>query len=136
VTLSEQTIHSLINSAIAVQQLAHAPYSHFKVGAALLCENDMMVVGCNVENCSYSLSICAERTALSSAVAQGLKDFRAIAIVGGDSSVPPCGACRQVLSEFNREMLLILASDPDSYRIVSLSDIYPAPFTASFLERL
>lgn len=92
----------LLNQADAVAQRAYAPYSHFRVGAALLCADGSVVTGCNVENRSFGLTICAERNAIAKALSLGKREFVAIAVSCPDSDVPvpPCGACRQVLSEF------------------------------------
>ena len=95
------TSNELLRVAVSAAKQAHAPYSNFKVGAALLCDDGTVFPGCNVENASYGLTNCAERTAVFSAVAAGNKIFAAMAIVADGESVPyPCGACRQVLSEF------------------------------------
>ena len=92
----------LLETAAKAAQKAHAPYSNYKVGAALLCFDGTVVAGCNVENASYGLSNCAERTALFAAVAEGHRNFAAMAIVADGESMPvPCGACRQVLAEFS-----------------------------------
>jgi len=91
----------LLAMAAEARHNAHAPYSEYRVGAALLAEDGSVTTGCNVENASYGLTICAERVAIGSAVADGHTAFAAIAIVAGDGPHPyPCGACRQVLSEF------------------------------------
>jgi cytidine deaminase len=92
---------ALITAACEAFKHAHAPYSRYRVGAALLCADGSVVKGCNVENASYGLTNCAERTALFAAIANGTTDFMAIAIAASDSPAPfPCGACLQVLSEF------------------------------------
>ena len=95
----------LLNAARAMRERAHAPYSHFAVGAALLTKRGKVFTGCNVENISFSLTICAERNAVFSAVAAGEQEFAKIAIVA-DSKTPvtPCGACRQVLAEFSADL--------------------------------
>ncbi len=101
----------LLEQARAAAERAYSPYSSFRVGAALLCQDGSVVTGCNVENASYSLSVCAERNALFSAVNQGKRDFLAIAIyVDDDEIFPPCGACRQVLAEFNPRLQILYAN--------------------------
>ncbi|MCL2833896.1 MAG: cytidine deaminase [Treponema sp.] len=92
----------LYQKAQIAAQAAYVPYSHFRVGAALLGDDNKVYTGCNVENRSYGLTICAERTAVTKAVSEGCRSFKALAIATPDSAVPvgPCGACRQVLSEF------------------------------------
>lgn len=125
---------ALIQQALQAMKNAYAPYSHFQVGAALLTESGAVVEGCNVENCSYGLTICAERTAAVSAVAQGLVDWKAIAIasVGG---VAPCGACRQFLAEFapNLTILLVDSTSEKPTISVSLTDLLPNSFTPARL---
>jgi cytidine deaminase len=125
----------LIRLALQAMQRAYAPYSHFHVGAALLTENGTLVLGCNVENCSYGLTICAERTAAVSAVAQGLSDWRAIAIasVGG---VAPCGACRQFLAEFAPDLIILLVDSTGEKPVVTLSltELLPNSFTPARLR--
>jgi cytidine deaminase len=98
----------LVEAAWQVRQLAYAPYSNFQVGAALLAADGRIFVGCNVENLSYGLTNCAERVAVGAAVAAGVREFVAVAVVA-DTAVPisPCGACRQVLAEFGVERILL-----------------------------
>ena len=95
-------IEQLIEAAMEASQQSYAPYSRFRVGAALLCEDGSIVRGANVENRSYGLTICAERSAIACAVTQGHRRFRAAAVYSPDAEypIPPCGACRQVMSEF------------------------------------
>jgi cytidine deaminase len=120
----------LIDAAVRVRANAHAPYSHFQVGAAVLTASGDVFSGCNVENASYGLTICAERAAVSAAVAAGHKQIRAVAVAtaGGHS---PCGACRQVLSEFGPAMdvLLVDADEPQKVRRTSLDKLLPEQFS-------
>lgn len=118
----------LVARAAKAKKRAYAPYSNFRVGAALLATNGTIVEGCNVENSSYSLTICAERNAVFHAVARGLTDFRSIAISSDDPDfLPPCGACRQVLSEFNPTMEIILTTATGKSRVTSLDALFPLP---------
>ncbi len=122
---------ALRDSAQQARTNAWAPYSRFPVGAALLTNCGKIFAGCNVENASSGLTICAERTAVCAAVAQGHREFSAIWITL--SGLPlPCGACRQFLSEFNPQLLLILdsadATKDSSPRLVLLSELFPQPF--------
>lgn len=99
---------ALIAAAIRAREHAHAPYSNFAVGAALLCEDGSVFTGCNVENLSFGLTMCAERVAVGAAVAAGKKAFRCIAIAADtEQAISPCGACRQVLAEFNPGLAII-----------------------------
>lgn len=101
----------LLQQAKNAAKQAYSPYSGYRVGAALLCENGNIHTGCNVENASYSLSICAERNAVFKAVSEGDRNFSAIAIyVDSEEIFPPCGACRQVLAEFNPRMQILYAN--------------------------
>lgn len=126
---------TLVEVALAARRRAHAPYSGFDVGAALLCEDGTIIEGCNVENASYGLCICAERTAISTAVAQGRKKFRAIAISTSSSPPsPPCGMCRQVMAEFCDD-LPIVCVNPDGERVrTTLKKIFPGTFTPALLR--
>lgn len=131
--LKTQQIDKLVRHAIDARDQAYAPHSHFYVGAALMMYDERIVVGCNVENASYSLSVCAERVAASAAVAAGYRHWRAIAVasVGG---VTPCGACRQFLAEFGMDVTVILVDVIDgSRRILKLSKLLPDAFDASSL---
>lgn len=112
---------------MAARQHAYAPYSHFRVGAALLAGDGTIYVGCNVENASYGLTVCAERNAVAHAVASGARDFVAILVVT-ENGVTPCGACRQVLAEFNPQMAVILVDGVGNRRAYSLADLLPAAF--------
>jgi cytidine deaminase len=121
---------TLLQRARGVAERAYAPYSNFKVGAALLTSDGSVVLGCNVENASYGMSICAERSAVVSMIAMGHLDPVAIAVVGGRSGTPcpPCGACRQVLAEFNPDMLVVLES-PNRIIVMNVNELLPLSFS-------
>lgn len=114
---------------------AYAPYSEFKVGAALLAEDGTVFRGCNVENAAYGPSNCAERTAIFKAVSEGQREFTAICIVGGKAGVlesftPPCGVCRQVMAEFCHpdKFKIILAVSDEEFHIYTLAELLPMGF--------
>ena len=125
----------LLAEARAVRANAYAPYSNFQVGAALLADDGRVFTGVNVENASYGLTTCAERTAMSTAVAAGARGFRAIAVVGPEDDVacPPCGSCRQILHELGSGMVVVMASAGGAPLERRLSDLLPGAFGA---ERL
>lgn len=119
----------LIASAKAVRLKAYAPYSRFAVGAAILLDSGEIVSGCNVENASYGISLCAERNAMAAVVARGSGKPLAIAVVGEEGRIcPPCGACRQFLAEFNPRMSIVL-EDKDGLTIYMLEDLLPVYFS-------
>lgn len=121
--------HLLVEKAIAARKNAYASYSHFAVGAAILGESAKIYTGCNVENSSFGLTVCAERAALFHGIAQGEKSFKAIALVTDtENPVPPCGACRQVLAEFNPAITVIMATVRGKRNIQSLRELLPMPF--------
>ncbi len=132
---------TLIQNAIKMLDYSYVPYSHFHVGAALLTSEDEIYTGCNIENASYGPSNCAERTAFFKAVSEGKKSFKAIAVVGGPDGVikdfcPPCGVCRQVMSEFCKpDFEVILAKSPDDYIVKKLEEILPFSFGAEDMEK-
>ncbi len=128
-TLDKSTVNKLIASAIKAQQMAYAPYSKFRVGAALLTADGQIITGCNVENSAYGLCNCAERTAIFKAVSEGQRAFRAIAIVG-DSDAPcaPCGACRQVMVEFAPQMQVIMANPKGEFEAMTAAELLPKFF--------
>lgn len=131
--MTEQEIQKLIDRAIAAQEKTYSPYSHFGVGAALVCEDGSIYEGCNIENASYGLTNCAERTAIFKAVSEGHTKFKALAVVA-DTEGPcaPCGACRQVISEFEISQI-ILANLKGNYRVVSLDELLPFRFGSDSL---
>jgi cytidine deaminase len=119
---------SLLEAAATARSHAYAPYSRFAVGAAVLTKSKKIFAGSNVENVSLGLTICAERAAVASAVANGERELTAVGIIA-DASVPPlpCGACRQVLAEFNPEMLIVTSTTAGQIETVKLSDLLPRP---------
>ena len=118
----------LLAAARAVRERAYAPYSHFLVGAALRAENGQVFVGCNVENASYGATICAERSAILAMVAAGQRAITSIAVfTDADTIAMPCGVCRQVISEFQRDAQLLVAN-PRQQRVLGFSEIFPEPF--------
>ena len=122
------SLRALYTRAQQARDLAYAPYSKFYVGAAILLEDGTIVAGCNVENASLGLSLCAERVAMVKSISEGKKRPLAVAVAGIEGVLcSPCGACRQFLSEFNGEMLVILA-DGDALVVHSLADILPLQF--------
>jgi cytidine deaminase len=127
--LSQNEVDLLLAAAHEAREMAYAPYSKFQVGAALLLKNGTIVKGANIENASYGLAICAERVAVTTAMVSGERDFVAMAVVS-PSSPPgaPCGACRQVLSEFAPELPLLLANEKGDVTHTSLKEIFPAQF--------
>ncbi|MGE5316187.1 MAG: cytidine deaminase [Acidobacteriota bacterium] len=119
----------LIERAAAAKERAYAPYSNFRVGAALLADDGTIFEGCNVENSSYGLTICAERNAIFQAAMHGKRRIAAVAVASDDASfITPCGACRQVIAEFgNGSTEIILTTPGGQYRSVKLSKLFPTP---------
>lgn len=125
----------LIETATAARENAHAPFSHFKVGAALLTTNDEIVTGCNVENASYGLTLCAERVAIFKAISEGVKKFAKICVVADtDALTPPCGACRQIIWEFCGDVEVLMANLQGDLATFQMSELLPKAFDASFLD--
>lgn len=126
---------ALLERARAARDMAYAPYSQFNVGAALMTTSGEVILGCNVENASFGLTICAERTAMVSAVAAGHRDFRAVAIVSSHAMAAakapcsPCGACRQFMAEFSPAMEIILETDTGGIQALTLSELLPHQFS-------
>ena len=130
------TAEQLMDRARAAMTHAYAPYSHYMVGAALLCADGTVYEGCNIENASYTPTVCAERTAIFKAIYDGHRDFSAIAVCGGKEGVitgffPPCGVCRQVMGEFCGPDFKIYMIGPEgSSRTVTLSQLLPFGFNS------
>ena len=127
--MTELEIQKLMDCAIKARENAYSPYSHFAVGAALLCEDDTLYEGCNIENASYGLTNCAERTAIFKAVSEGHIKFKALAVVA-DTEGPcaPCGACRQVMAEF-KIPLIIMGNLMGNIKIVTIEELLPFSFS-------
>jgi cytidine deaminase len=124
----------LIAAALAVRERAHAPFSKFKVGAALEDSSGRIHSGCNVENATYGLTMCAERVAIFKAISEGAREFTRIVVAAdSDSLTPPCGACRQLLWEFCGDIEVILVNPRGARESMRLKDLFPRPFDASFL---
>jgi cytidine deaminase len=124
----------LISCARRARENAYAPYSNFKVGAALLTAKGRVFTGCNVENATYGLTVCAERVAIWKAISEGEREFSAIAIVSSsEAPAPPCGACRQLLWEFCGDVDVILANTGGATRCFRMAELFPSPFDRDFL---
>ncbi|MCB0046269.1 MAG: cytidine deaminase [Caldilineaceae bacterium] len=123
----------LVEHALIARRRAYAPYSGYAVGAALLTTDGAVIYGCNVENASYPATICAERVALTSAVAQGKRDFAAIAVATQNAG-SPCGICRQVMAELGPEMRVYLADAAGNFSVTSVAELLPDSFTGSDLR--
>ena len=132
--------NELVKTAIEMTKRSYVPYSHFHVGAALLDKSGKVWTGCNIENAAYGPSNCAERTAVFKAVSEGAREFEAIAVVGGPEGAdgnpeikdfcPPCGVCRQVLSEFcDRNFKIILANGKGEQKVFTLGELLPESFS-------
>ena len=130
----------LARLAIKARNFSYSPYSGCKVGAALLSSSGKVFTGCNIENSSFSATVCAERTAFFKALSEGEKEFKMIAVAGGRSDniegeFPPCGVCRQVMAEFcSPEFVIILATGKDSYKKYFLSELLPQAFSPGYLN--
>ncbi len=124
----------LASAALAARENAHAPYSHFRVGAALEDASGRVHTGCNVENATYGLTLCAERVAVFKAISEGARQFRRIAIAADTETLtPPCGACRQILWEFCGDIEITLLNPRGKTETLQLKDLFPRAFDASYL---
>jgi cytidine deaminase len=132
--MTDQERATLIAAATAAREHAHAPYSKFRVGAALRTASGHIFTGCNVENATLGLTICAERVAVFKALSEGERSFNAVAVVtDADVLTPPCGACRQILWEFCGDAEVILANLKGQVALHRISALFPKPFDRSFL---
>lgn len=130
----------LMTAAEKAREGAYSPYSDFKVGAALLTKRGKVYVGCNIENASFTPTVCAERVAFFEAVKNGERDFAAIAIVGGKAGdnptfCAPCGVCRQVMAEFCQKDFRILLGTKENFKAYSLEELFPASFSPEDLKK-
>jgi cytidine deaminase len=124
----------LVAAARAARENAHAPYSNFRVGAALRAKSGIVYTGCNVENATYGLTVCAERVAIFKAISEGERGFDAIAVVTDTERLtPPCGACRQIIWEFCGDVEIILGNLKGRTETHRTSELFPKPFDSSFL---
>ena len=129
------TAGELLDAARAARLHAHAPFSRFRVGAALETADGRVITGCNVENASYGLTLCAERVAVFKAVSEGYRNFVRVAVVADtEEPTPPCGACRQILWEFGGDLEVILGSLTEEKSRHRLTDLLPHPFDARLLS--
>jgi len=132
--VSKELASDLAAAALAAREHAHAPFSKFRVGAALEDDSGRVHTGCNVENATYGLTMCAERVAVFKAVSEGGRRFRRIAIAADTETLtPPCGACRQILWEFCGDIEILLCNPRGKSESLRLSDLFPRAFDASFL---
>ena len=126
----------LIRQALAAREKAYTPYSHFKVGAALLAKNGKVYTGCNIENASYGLSNCAERTTIFKAVSEGKKEFDYLVVTGDtDGPISPCGACRQVMAEFcHPDMPVLLTNKKGNKHETTIKEFLPGAFRSEDMD--
>jgi len=130
--ISDEQRVQLVKAAIGARERAYAPYSGYQVGAALLSEDGAIVIGCNVENASYGATICAERVALTRAVAEGRQGFVAMAVATADGG-SPCGICRQVMAELGPEMIVFISDVTGQTRTTTVHSLLPDSFDGSAL---
>jgi cytidine deaminase len=125
----------LLQAALGAREHAHARFSHFKVGAALEDESGRVYTGCNVENATYGLTVCAERVAVFKAISEGARKFTRVAVAADTGTLtPPCGACRQILWEFCGDVEVILVNLEGRTESFRMKDLFPRPFDASFMD--
>ncbi|HWF09415.1 MAG TPA: cytidine deaminase [Bryobacteraceae bacterium] len=127
-------MEALVAAALAARENAHAPFSNFKVGAAVEDSTGRIHTGCNIENATYGLTVCAERIAIFKAISEGARGFRRVAVVADtDKLTPPCGACRQILWEFCGDVEIVLSNLAGQMEMLRLGELFPRPFDNSYL---
>ncbi|HTA43027.1 MAG TPA: cytidine deaminase [Bryobacteraceae bacterium] len=127
---------ALIDAAMAARERAHAPYSNFRVGAAVEDASGLIHTGCNIENATYGLTICAERVAIFKAISEGARNFVRVAVAADtDALTPPCGSCRQILWEFCGDIEIVLVNLVGKSETLQLGSLFPRPFDDSLLRR-
>lgn len=133
--MDKKILDTLIEKALEMRSYSYTPYSNYAVGACLLTDDDKLYTGCNIENATFTPTVCAERTAFFKAVSEGKKSFKAIAVTGGIAGKDPtdyaypCGVCRQVMKEFcSDDFLIIVAISKDDYKVFKLNELLPAGF--------
>ena len=135
-SLDDDTGRDLLRRAREARRHSYAPYSSFPVGAALLSDDGRVFTGVNVENASYGLTTCAERTAVVKAISEGVRGFRAIAVIGPEDDVacPPCGSCRQILHEADPELLVVMPGEGDHPLVQPIGELIPGAFGSERLR--
>ena len=132
----EKDSEELIEIAKQAREKASAPFSNFKVGAVLVGKTGEIFTGCNIENASYGLTMCAERVAIFKAISEGAREFQKIIVVANtDELTPPCGACRQIIWEFCGDIEIILANLHGKTETFQMKELFPRAFDANFLEK-
>jgi cytidine deaminase len=133
--MDNETLDTLLDAAWACRENAHAPFSGFAVGAALLSADGRIFAGCNVEGANYSLTVCAERVALLKAVSEGVREFRAVVVVtAADKPTPPCGSCRQLLWELCGNITVVCENNRGARHVSKLATLLPEPFGSQFFQ--
>ena len=131
----KQAYQKLLEYAKQIADNSYSPYSKFRVGAAVLCEDNKVFCGTNIENSSYGLSMCAERSAIFTAISNGCKKIKAIAIYCKKGNVTPCGACRQVILEFSKTADIIYNTKDNKFTVVKISELLPKSFNEKTLKK-
>ena len=128
-------MQSLLEAALSARENAHAPYSHFKVGASLEDVSGRIHTGCNIENATYGLTVCAERVAIFKAISEGVRQFRRMAVAADtDRLTPPCGACRQLIWEFCGDIEVMLVNPRGATETFRMKELFPRAFDDSYLR--